>query len=134
MMAPMNERWQTLTGSCYGAAKAVGSYLKSLRIVGILPLDLEFTQSRLCSLFQYAAQMPKFSPAEYKCSDSNCCCQGELDFWNLTRGLKYEVGHIEKEYKSLNCLDCVNTDGKYKDEGTCRIDHYDEYDAENWMF
>ena len=122
MMAPINRDWKTLTQACYGAAKAVGSYLNSLRTLGILAQDLEFTEHKFCDLILNVSQLPYISTSQYQCSQYRCHCEHD-SLYSLTSDLKNEVRLIEEQQKTLICLDCVKTDGKSKDQGKCRISH-----------
>jgi hypothetical protein len=121
-MAPFNHNWATLTTNCFRAAKTVGYYINYLRIVTIMPQDLEFTEHTFCDLMEKVSSLPYISVSLYACGVYNCGCQSETTY-NLSSDLQREVKLIEEQQKTLICLDCLKTDMKSKEEGKCRISH-----------
>jgi hypothetical protein len=121
-MAPVNWNWQTLGTGCYCAAKAVGSYLNSLRSATILPHDLEFTEHKFYDLIKKASNLPYISASQHICSSRKCVC-GDESSYNLSSKLQVENLRIKQQCESFICLDCLKTDGRSKDGGKCRISH-----------
>jgi hypothetical protein len=119
-MHPLYQEWHTLTVPCYKAAKAIGSYLKSLHKACLLPYDLDFAEHRFYDMLRKA---PKLSMplGEIFCSNPSCSCKSDV-LHNVPK-LRQEVESIRKHQTTFICIDCLRTNGDSKRIGACCFFH-----------
>lgn len=78
-------------------------------------------EHRFCDVLRKASESP-MSGGSF-CSKALCPCKSDAVLNKPTR-LQQEAQSIRKRRQmTLRCLDCVKTDGKYKNASACRLSH-----------
>ncbi|KAK5653078.1 hypothetical protein OQA88_9365 [Cercophora sp. LCS_1] len=135
--APLNTKWKTLDGACFGAAKAIGRYLRWLQNIDIACNDDSFRHRNFATLFALTESSDEASQAIREtvpqCTGYRCDCEQDRGITNgkdLLQRLQDKLLPIKGYGKAFVCLDCLKTGGESRTEGNCKVPHTWEF--EEW--
>ncbi|KXH54095.1 hypothetical protein CSAL01_08114 [Colletotrichum salicis] len=113
LVNPMTWTWDISQNPCVRSAKALASYIETLRKSNILSKDIDFATHKFCNLLSAAVDLPTITMMDFSCIREVGVCGCRSNKY-ANRNLSYEV---EKEAKLIiqqrrvfNCLDCLKSE------------------------